>query len=62
MEVGKYIGGKKLQEIVWSFSSSIPPRIVVECGIKENIKNKFYQQAVADRASSLKHNWTIFAV
>jgi hypothetical protein len=62
MEAGKEIGDKKLQEIVWSFSSSIPPRIVVECGIKKNIKHKFYQQTVADRASSLRHNWTIFAV
>jgi hypothetical protein len=39
-----------LQEIVWSFSSSIPPRIVSEAGIKENIKSKFYQQAVTNRS------------
>jgi hypothetical protein len=62
MEAGKEIGGKQLQEIVWPFSSSIPSRIVVEGGIKENIKNKIYQQAVTDRASNLKQNWKIFEV
>ena len=52
-----------MQETVLSFSSSIPPRIVVEAGIKENIKNKFaQQQAVTDAASNLKQNWTIFEV
>jgi hypothetical protein len=51
-----------LQEIVLSFSSSIPPRIVVVAGIKDNIKNKFYQQAVTDAASNLKQNWTISEV
>jgi hypothetical protein len=34
MEAGKEIGGKQLQEIVWSFSSSIPSRFVVEGEIK----------------------------
>jgi len=60
-QVGKQ--GFYLQETVLSFSSSIPPRIVVEAGIKENIKNKFaQQQAVTDAASNLKQNWTIFEV
>jgi len=52
MEAGKEIGGKQLREIVWSFSSSIPPRIVFKGGIKEIIKNRFYQQAVTDRAAT----------
>jgi hypothetical protein len=62
MEAGKEIGVKELQEIVWSFSSNIPPRIVIEAGIKENINNKFYQQAVIDPVSNLKQKWTIFEV
>jgi len=49
-----------LQEIVWSISSSITQRIVVEAGMKENIKIKFYQQAVTDPASILKQNWKKF--
>jgi len=58
----KRIRSKNLQEIVLSFSCSIQPRIVVEAGIKDNIQNKFYQQAVTDPASSLKQKWTIFEV
>jgi hypothetical protein len=42
MEAGKETGGKQLQETVWSFSSIIPPIAMVEAGIKEIIKNKFY--------------------
>jgi hypothetical protein len=56
------MGGKNLQEIVWSFTRSSSPRIVVEAGIKEKIKCKFYQQAVTDPASNQKKNWTIFEV
>lgn len=51
-----------MQEIVWSISCSIPPRIVVGAGIKEYIKSKFYQQAVTNPASNLKQNWTNFEV
>jgi hypothetical protein len=43
-----------LQEILLSFSCSILTGIVVEAGIKDNIKNKIYQQAVIDPASNLK--------
>jgi hypothetical protein len=62
MEAGKARGGKKLQEILSSFSSSSSPRIVVEAGIKEKIKSKFYQQAVTNPACNQKHNWTISVV
>ena len=62
MEAAKEVGGKQLQKSVWPFSRSIQPIIMVETGIKENIKNKSYQQAVTDHASNLKQNWMIFEV